>query len=222
MKLARLIADIQPGFCNIADFLFVARFDSEQDEATINQVARKFRVHHFINKNRRGEGWPSGCNDLWFGTMDWIYTHGVAEHIPTYKAILTFEADSAPLHLNWVKSLSDGWDAANTKQFGPIVHAATGLHEHVNGNALFSGDHDYLKWVARDVGGCTPHVGWDYVLRDAFKERGRAAAPMMRSLYRKSTMTEGEYQRNLQEGVAFLHGVKDDSLLRIVRDRYAT
>lgn len=221
MKLSRLIADIQPGFCNQADFLFAARFDTEQDEATINQVARKFRVHHFVNKNRRGEGWPAGCNDLFFGTMDWAYTYGVAEMIPTYKAILTFEADSCPLHPNWVKSLSEGWDAANTKQYGPLIAAAPGLREHINGNCLFSGDMDYLKWIARDVGGCTPHVGWDYVKADAFKERGCKNATMMRSLYRKTTMTEGEYQRNLQEGVSFLHGVKDDSLIRIVRNRYA-
>ena len=217
MKVARLIADLQPGFCDIADFMFVARFDCEQDMKTIEHVSRKFNVHHFINSRFRGAEWPHGCNSLWFGTMDYIFSMTEAKRIPDYKAVLTFEADSSPLSPNWISELSQAWDKANVKVLGAMQ---TNPAPHVNGNALFSCDLPFLKWIARDIAGCTPHAGWDFVLANAFKKKGWADCPAMRSWWGYPTMSKETFDQLGREGVVFFHGCKDDSMVRHVRERF--
>jgi len=218
MKVARLIADLQSGFCEAADFMFVARFDCTQDMKTVEHVSRKFNVHHFINTRHRGAEWPHGCNSLWFGTMDYVYTMSVAKRIPEYKAVLTFEADSAPLSPNWISELSRGWDEAKGKVYGAMQSNPA---PHVNGNALFSADRDFLKWVTRDVGGCSPHAGWDFVLASEFRKRGWADCPKMRSWWGYPTMSEETFNQLSREGVVFFHGVKNCSLVEHVRNRFA-
>lgn len=216
MKVARMIADLEPRMSDIADFLFVSRFDCEHDMPSIQYVATKFNVHHY-RCIRRGEMWPHGCNELWFGTMDWVYGHTMAKRIPAYKAILTFEADAAPLTPNWIQRLSEDWDKAGVKVMGSLLSSPG---RHVNGNAMFSGDHKFLHWVAREVGGCTPQGGWDYVLAPEFEKQGWANCPRMRSWWQTPTLDRERYDALVAEGAVFLHGVKDDSVVGHVRQRF--
>jgi len=214
LALARLMADIQPGMCAEADFLFVNRFDCPPvDVATIKHVSRKFRVHNYRSP-RRGTGWPNGCNELWFGTIEWFYHMAGAKKIPGYKAILTFEADCAPLHKDWVKILSKGWDRLQEKSkiymAGKIV-TGDGIHEHVNGNCLVSGRPEFLKWLVRDVGSAPANVGWDYCMSEQFKQWGWANLPGMECRWGTRTMTGDQLQAEVNRGVVFLHGVKDYS-----------
>lgn len=217
MKVARLIADLQPGFCEIADFMFVARFDCGQDMKTIEHVSRKFNVHHFINHRFRGAEWPHGCNSLWFGTMDRVYTQTVADKFPRYKAVLTFEADAAPMTPHWISALSQAWDKAQAKVLGAFQSAPG---PHINGNALFSCDKSFLKWITRDVGGCSPHGGWDFLMANEFRKKGWADCALMRSWWQLATMPPEVFEDLSRQGVVFFHGCKDDSLLKLVRARF--
>lgn len=217
-KLARLMADLEPGRSDQADLLLVSRFDCTHDVEVIRHVSAKFNTHVYINRFRRGTGWPHGCNDLWFGTMDWLYAESECKRVPDYKAILTFEADSCPLAPNWISQLSAEWDRLQpAKVVGSLLQAPG---EHINGNAMFSGDKAFLKWVARDVGGCTPHGGWDYVLAPEFKKRGWADSPFMRSFWGTKSMGAEQLKGLQVGGVSFLHGVKDDSVIRAVREAF--
>lgn len=216
MKVARLIADLETRHSDKADFLFVSRFDCGHDSDSITYVAKKFNVHTYVNK-QRGKLWPHGCNSLWFGTMDWVFSYGEAERIPPYKAILTFEADACPLTPNWISELSLFWDRVKKKVVGPLLqHPGT----HINGNALFSGDKAFLKWIARDVGGCNPHAGWDYVMASEFKKRGWADCPKMKSWWQTPTSTGETFEELSRQDVVFLHGIKDDSMINHVRKRF--
>ncbi len=216
MNLARLIADLEPRHSDKADFLFVSRFDCAHDMETVKHVSKKFNVHTYINR-QRGQMWPHGCNSLWFGTMDWIFSYGEADRIPPYKAILTFEADCAPLAPNWITELSREWDKAKVKVLGALLKAPG---EHVNGNALFSGDKAFLKWISRDIGGCTPHGGWDYILAPEFKRRGWANSNLFRSWWNTKTVSQETFQDLSKQGAVFFHGCKDESLLGHVRRRF--
>jgi len=216
MKLARLIADLEPRHSEAADFLFVSRFDCTHDEETVKHVSKKFNVHTYVNR-QRGQLWPHGCNSLWFGTMDWVFSYGEAERIPPYKAVLTFEADCAPLMPNWISEISRAWDAAKVKVLGAYQPAPG---PHINGNALFSGDKTFLKWISREVGGCTPHGGWDYVMASEFRRRGWSDCKLFRSWWNTVSVSEETFQQLGREGVAFFHGCKDNSLLEIVRRRF--
>lgn len=219
-EVAQLIADLQPRLSSRADFLFAARFDCEIPMDTVKRVSSKFHVHHFVNRHHRATGWPWGCNSLWFGTMDYAYTYLVEpKRRSEYKAVLTFEADAAPLCPGWIEQLSDAWDDAQPADVvGPLLHHPG---EHINGNAMFSADHDFLHWIARKVTNCRPDGGWDYLLAPRFKERGWANCPMMRSWWQTPTLTRPAYDSLVDSGAVFLHGVKDGSPLRHVRDRFS-
>jgi hypothetical protein len=65
MKLARLLADLQPVHSTTADVLFVSRFDTKHDKQTIDYVSRKFNVYYHVSQ-RREVGWPHGCNGTFF------------------------------------------------------------------------------------------------------------------------------------------------------------
>lgn len=216
MKVARLIADLEPAMSERADFLFISRFDTSQNQATVKHVSRKFHTFTHVNQ-RRGVGWPSGCNDLFFGTMDWVYTFREANKVPNYKAVMLLESDSCPLHSGWIQQMSEGWDRAKANVYGPLLSNGP----HINGNCMMSCEPNFLRWIAREKGGCSPAGGWDYILYHEFKKRGAANAPGMRSWWRCANVTQPTYETLLQQGVYFLHGCKDDSLLNLVRQRHS-
>lgn len=217
MKVARLIADLEQRHSEYADFLFVSRFDCSHDKKTLDYVSRKFNVYSHISR-RREVGWAGGCNGLWFGTMDWIYSVNEAKRFPQYKAILTFEADAVPLSPNWISEISRAWDAGQpTKVMGAMQ---TSPAEHCNGNCLFSGDIKFLKHIARDIGGCSPHAGWDFALRGTFKRLGWKNSPLFRSWWNYPSMTAETYEQLLRENVVFFHGIKNDDTVNHVRRRF--
>lgn len=225
LALARLIADLEPRHNSRADFLFSYRFDCAPSKETEDYVTAKFNSFSWVNRHRRGEGWPGGCNDLWFGTMDRIYDLCQAGQMPRYKAILTFEADCSPLVPHWINSLHEEWDKLSQKgarlaghllQYPPQPR----VRLHCNGNALFSGDSVYLHTVARKIGGCAPNAGWDFALAPKFKELGWADCPAIRSYWNAQTALPPFIERVTNEGCVFLHGVKDHSVLRYVREKH--
>ncbi len=222
MRLAKLVADMQPGKSELADFLFVARFDCGHDMETIKHVSRKFNVFHWISK-RQGTGWPNGCNDLWFGSLEWVQSMMADKKIPAYKAIFTFEADGVPLVTNWINQMSADWDAECKKHDTFVMGAylkAPGPH--INGNCLLSGHPAFLHWIVRKVGGCPPNAGWDYVMYSDFRKWGARDYPKLRSYWGTKTFTEEGFQQLLAQGVVWLHGVKDDSLLDMARKKFVS
>lgn len=220
MRLARFIADLQSERTNLADFLFVSRFDCPHDLDSINYVNRKFNVYHYVSK-RRGTGWPNGCNDLWFGAMEWVQSMMADRKIPAYKAVFTFEADGVPLSPNWINQMSVDWDAECKKHenyvFGALLKAPG---PHINGNAIFAGHPAFLHWVVRKVGGAPPNAGWDFVMYRDFKKWGAHNYPKLKSYWASKTFSEAEFQREIATGTVWVHGVKDDSLLNMAREKF--
>jgi hypothetical protein len=220
MQLARLIADLEDRHCDKADFLLFSRFDTPDDPETTKYVQRKFNVWTGRGR-RRSSGWPHGCNDLWFGTMDWIYTMQEAKKIPQYKAVFTFEADGCPLLPQWINILSQSWDRAQMEKlvyvYGAYLLAPA---PHVNGNAMFSCDREFLHWLTRKVCGVSPHGGWDFLLADEFERWGSGHSKVIKSYWRKDSFTKDEFIKETQAGVAYLHGVKDMSAIRMCRKLY--
>lgn len=220
MRLARFIADLQPGRCNNADFLFVSRFDCGQDGDTIAYVSKKFNVFSYVSK-RRGTGWPDGCNNLWFSSIEWAHSMIKDGKVRPYKALLTFEADCVPLASNWITRLLNEWDkysqAAQLFVLGALLQAPG---PHINGNAMFSGNPAFTHWLVHQVSGAPPTAGWDYVLYRDFKRWGCANLPILKSYWGTKTFTETRFNQELAAGTVFIHGVKDDSLLNLARKKF--
>jgi hypothetical protein len=222
MKVARLIADLEPRHSDQADFLFSARFDCTHDSDTVRYVNGKFNTTTHITRNWRGTGWPFGCNQTWLGTHDFIYDQMNAKKMPAYKAILTLEADACPIRPDWIARLSDAWDSAGVKCLGALIPpgpASTG-GRHINGNALISGDLSFLYTLTRRIGGCHPCGGYDYLLAPFFMEEGWANCSLIRSHWHTPTATDEFLDRLVKEGAVHLHGVKDESVVNYVRRKY--
>lgn len=232
MRVARLIADLESRHSDHADLLFMSRFDcAPADKPTLDYVSQKFNTYSKVCR-RRGTGWGSGCNDLFFGVMDWVYENGIDKRIPAYKAILSFEADSCPLSPYWIGALSAAWDVSQTgrkpvKVFGPLLlepphpQMPKGI-SHINGNAMYAGDMTFLKWISRDIGGCSPHGGWDWILAPDFYRKGWADCPLIKSWWRHKNMTPEIHESLTSQGVVMMHGFKDDSVLNLVRRKFIT
>jgi len=219
MKLARFIADLQPGRCDAADFLFVTRSDCPHDKETLQYVSRKFNIFHHVSR-RAGRGWPAGCNDLWFESMSWIYHMVEARKVPAYKCVFTFEADGVPLIPNWIQLFSADWDLESKKRPTFVMGAyLTAPGTHINGNAIFSCNPALTRWLTKQVSGCHVNAGWDYVLYPDFRRWGACPYSRIRSYWNSKTFPESAYQNELASGTVWLHGVKDDSLLDTSRAR---
>lgn len=204
MRLARMIALNESKFCKSADFLFAARHDADHDPKTVEAVSRRFNVFTYTSR-RFGTGWPHGCNDLWFATMEWA---GCLAAKNGYKAVLTFEADCVPLTDGWIQALSDEWDKCNKFVVGSLQSYPA---PHINGNAMFSAAKPFTEWLTRKIVNVPARHGWDCYLAKAFQQWGWAGSTKIRSLYQKPTLGGVEAEELIAAGVEFLHGVKDES-----------
>lgn len=217
MKLARLLADLEPEHSTQADILFVSRFDCKHDVETEKYVARKFNIYSYTS-TRRGVGWPLGCTSIFFGAIEWIYHKMAGGKIPQYKAVLILGADSVPLRRDWLAQMHMAWDSANkvTEICAAGALIPNPMRDHINGDCcLLSGKLSFLKFLAVNIQ--DGKVGWDWALAPEFKKRGWADFSFVKSLWRCPTFTQEDWDRFVEVGVSWIHGVKDFSLLELSR-----
>lgn len=217
LKLAKYLADLEQRHTDVADFLLVSRFDCQNDPTTVEYLSRKFNTFQYTTR-RQGTGWPHGCNELWFGAMEWAFFMMEAKKIPHYKCMFTCEADGAPVLRDWLDKMSFQWDLLqqNKKVYvaGPLIPGhVTGGWDHINGNCIFSGDFGFLNWLVRKVNGVPANIGWDYVLASEFKRWGWSDMPLMRSYYNRPTFSDEEYNQMLRENLLWVHGDKSGCLI---------
>lgn len=217
MKLARLIADLEPGHCDKADFLFVSRFDSKHDDATVRHVSRKFNVYTHTSK-RRGTGWPMGCNAIFFGMLEWAYHKMAAGMVPHYKSILVLGADGAPLRNDWIEPFVTS-QRPDVFMSGALILDPVNGHDHINGDcALLSGDLKFLKWLTLGIGDVSAHAGWDWVLSADFKRWGWKNLPFVKSVWnRQGRFTQQDWEDEVNLGTVWFHGVKNYDLQNLAR-----
>jgi hypothetical protein len=223
MKLARLLADLEPTHSEDADILFVSRFDCTHDDTTMQAVSRKFNVFKHTSQ-RRGTGWPMGCNSIFFGSLEWVYRKMEAKQIPQYQAVLFLGADGGPLKTGWIQHFVSSWREANKDKkicmAGALIDPQ-GDHPHINGDcALLSGDLSFLKWLTLGVGDVSTVAGWDWVLSSDFSQRGWADFPFVRSLWNKRTpFSEEDWDAEKALGTVWFHGQKGFSLIDMSRKK---
>jgi hypothetical protein len=210
MRNARRIADNEPKFRDDVEMCFVHRFDSSPDAATIDYVSKKMEVSVYKGQ-RRGVGWPGGCNDLWCDLMQEAVRRSRTANWRDAKAIFTFEADCIPIAKNWIDEFHREWDAASAE--GKLVAGAwcdscTPLG-HVNGNAMF-----HLQ-IALKLGlvGCAADMGWDVAFAMAMSPHWKKSG-LIKNLYRAKNVSDVDIRAEWVPGVTpvMVHGVKDLSV----------
>lgn len=219
-KLARLLTDLEPTKTQLADILFISRFDAKHDPALVKYVSKRFNV--FTHRSmRQGTGWPMGCNGLWFGTIEWCYHMIAAKKAPAYRALINMEADCIPLRRDWLAEIRRQWISVSKDR--PVAMAGdiinVGGRDHINANAVISGDLRFLKWMATIAGGHEKRAGWDWYLAGDICRWGWARLPGIKSRWNTPTFTDADWIREVSEGTTLFHGVKDESLLDMARKK---
>lgn len=211
MRLARFIADLEPTRRDDIDFVFIARADCDHDDATVQYVSRKFNVRK-LKCNMRASGHPWGCWVLWYSLMEWFYLGRKSGKLPEYKWIFPFEADCVPISKTWINECHDEFLRLNTS----LVGAET-FHwsEHLNGNLMATSNLDFLSWLIRDVTvtGVPRSEAWDIFLFPKFTQWGVGFSSKIINRCGQRTMEQKEFDWLQKHGWAFVHGVKDDSLM---------
>ena len=211
MRNARRIADNEPAFRQDVEMLLVTRFDAPPpDPVTVDQVRKKMPVSTYRG-TRRGTGWPSGCNDLWFDLMQECVRRSFTPAWNGVNGVFTFEADCIPITRDWIDVLKAEWDRVSAE--GRLVSGAwqdDGSEVgHVNGNAIFA------PGIAFKLGliGCRPDVGWDCAIAPTLEPYWHKSG-LIKNLYRATKLDEKTILRPWTPGVrpVLVHGVKDLSV----------
>lgn len=211
MKVAQLIADIEPQKREEYDVMFSARFDAKHDIPAINRIATKFDC--YTCKTRTAQvGWPAGCNYLWLESMHEIYRRIRAKTLPHYQWILTLENDDCPLTKDWLDCLHAAFMPLGMSVVG---HVIPHLGPHINGNCMFGTHPDFMDAILRVRR--IPNVGWDLHLAPHFRKYGWADIPEIRSIWGTSHLKAPQIEEFIKVGTKMLHGVKDDSVLQWAR-----
>lgn len=212
MKLARLIADIQPEYTREFKILFSARFDAKHDKATMEYVGKKFGVIQHTS-SRREIGWPAGPNGMAHDLFMEAQARLRRGEWDDVDALWLLEADALPLTADWLQRIKREWRdsgklimGAWQREWSPVGH--------INGNMLFS---PTLADRVRGLEGCAPHIPWDTHHAVKFSRHWHKSGQMV-NFYKRTNVTENEIYPP-GEPWCFVHGIKDDSAELIVRRR---
>lgn len=205
MRNARRIADNEPAFRDDVGFCFVTRFGTEHDAATVEHVSKKFNTTTYTS-NRRGSGWPHGCNELACALLQESVGRVKSGEWTNVKAIFLMEADCIPVHREWLNRLHAEWKETENKGkwitgwWGP--YAETG---HINGNFLVTPN---LAKYLPSITGCDARIAWDCAFARVFEPHWRPAN-FLENLYGQRGNLKSQLQNIVDSGVVLIHGVKD-------------
>jgi hypothetical protein len=216
MRLAKLIADIEPKFNEKFDFMFVPRFDAPLDPRTIRYVSRKFNIWSHTS-TRREIGWPAGCNgivhDIFMESVRRVKDGTWAD----IKAVWFLEGDCLPITKDWLAKIEAEWNVAmaNDKLIMGAWQPEWSSVGHINGNMLFS---PHLAMKLGGLEGCPPHMPWDTYHAQKFAPHWHKSGQMV-NFYKKTNVIAGELWPPEGSNWVFVHGVKDDSGYSLVRSK---
>jgi hypothetical protein len=213
-QVAQLACDLLEQPTDQAEVLFVARFDADFPSLHIQQeAAKKFAKMHLWRCTRKGVGFPAGCNEI---------ALGIFEHVQTMEgidAILILEGDCVITRRSWVKELCDEWKriaSAGKLVSGTLQQSGKwggDIEEHINASALW--DSDMLCYLPC-LKSCPPHRGWDHHHGPKIIPYA-VDSPLFKLDYKRNTIGSEEL---FSSGALIYHGVKDDSALKAVREKY--
>lgn len=220
-EVARLLSDLLPSRQQNVEFLFQRRFDCEKpDTGIVHHCEEKFARVHVRRSRRRGVGFPMGCNELAFDLFDFMFCN--RQDFLRVDGVLLIEADCVMLSRAWNHELISEWRRARAA--GKLVCGSfipknfNGGPFHINASAIYRWD--ILKHVPALVGS-PGTVGWDWYHGVRLHPVGYDT-PLIHLDYRRRSIAPGELfsPRKEKKVPVLYHGVKDDSAIRAVRERF--
>lgn len=216
-RTARLIVDVQPERTKKHFVMFAHRFDAEPPSKDLLQyVKQKFDVLPTHKCRRKEIGWPAGCNGIAHDLMMLAQEKRRAGEWHQTDAVWLLESDILPLRRDWLTLIEREWAEARKagKWLMGAWAASHGPQGHVNGNMVF---HPEMCDHIRGLEGSAPHIGWD-VYHSHRLARHWWKSAQMANFYRATNVDYANLWPT-GEPFCFLHGVKDRSGEKLVREK---
>lgn len=224
-RLMQFLPEITPENNQYADFAVIYRFDSTKpDDEVLKALHKSFNNVYVIKGKEHLVGYPNGCNGLWASLVETAYrkhTETATSKPPVwsqYKSVLAIESDCYPLTKDWLQVIDSEWEKHKCSFMGHYLphnfdHTQVG---HINGNAMFV--IDLFKKIPSVAG--TPHgTAWDTYHAKSLSLLGWANTKSIVSIWNTRTINEPGIDAMLSNGCVLLHGVKDDSVIKIMSRR---
>jgi hypothetical protein len=188
--------------------------------SVVNALKSRFDVH-VAKSTHRGTGYPWGSWCLWFSVWEWVARRLRVKGARQYDWVFAFEADCSPAQPQWIEAIDREVCAApkDAMVLGSVVYH----HQmHINGNLVVRPDVRFFNWLLRGVtvAGVPPKAAWDLYLFPEFVKQGVCGLRAIRNACALPTTPPGYLDFCKQEGVFFVHGIKDESLKQVFRERY--
>lgn len=162
LRLARLLADIEPGYRYDVVLLLACRFDVDESAPDIVETkaycSNKFKTWVMRSK-RVATGHPDGCFGLWAGTAENCY-EGLTRGEP-FDNVFFVESEGAPARFDWIDHLKRQHQVTlDCGKFitGPRMVGTQLYPAHVNGTCVM-----YTPFFrnATSLHTCPRGVAWD-------------------------------------------------------------
>jgi len=213
LTLARRIADIESQRRTDVAIEFVLRFDAKPPSPeTIAYVGEKFNVSVY-RCLRRGEGHPSGCNDMvhdYFGKCweRWLRDRVFHDNV---DGVWLFEGDNVPLRKDWLDVMVAEWKEA--REAGKCVLGCWEPYPegvgHINGNMIVAPD---IYGRIKGLEGCPSQIAWDFFHAEKFAPLWFKSKHLI-NLYKQREVAETKlFTKSGAARYANCHGVKDNSV----------
>ena len=214
IKVAKLLAQFagEEHFGH-ADCCIVYRRDCPASKKLESILEECFETVHVHRSSRREVGFPGGSNGVWCDFMD----HSANEHLNKkwgYKFVLTTEVDAIPMAKDWQEKLISEWQE-NLAVVGCWHDNGEFPCGHINGNAMF---HPMISRMSTKFIGCSETRAWDTWFADEFERIGWKKSSLIQNLYRKKELSQKEFSELQKAGCVWLHGVKDDTAINLVKE----
>ena len=217
-RLVRLLANLEPQFSSDTEFLLVSRGGASIGSDSLSLLRSKFTTH--VHQSLRTEtGWPVGCNSVSVAGFQWIL-HRVCLGPSPYKAIFYCAPDSCPLVRDALSYIHRRWASLSSRALPPyfagaLVPPGPDRPVHINSDcSILSTDAQFLSWLFKRCSEEVNNGGWDCLLAEEFRTLwGWHPLSGIRSSWQRPSFHESEWQELRDDGVSWLHGVKDQSLL---------
>lgn len=210
LRLARLMADIEPEHRADLTLVLVRRFDLDEISPdaleTVMHCNAKF-VTYAIRSESVGTGHPDGSNALWDGTMAALAARWRSGDLNS-AWVFTIEADGCPVAPDWARRLMAEHVrtiAAGKDVTGPLMRLP---FAHVNGTLIAS-----LGWWLDHPSLRTTPTGyaWDLHHRETFIAACRPTQEI-KNLYGTRKWSDAQLGPMSNE-TAWIANAKDDSVL---------
>jgi hypothetical protein len=211
MRLARLIADIEPEKRTDVALAFCRRFDmptSQLQADTFEYCSRKFGMIG-VTSPVEATGHPDGCWGLWSGTMEFLAGAWWRGELAV-ENVFTVEPDGVPLRRDWIDRLRAEHAAALSagKRVTGCLTATGGALPHINGSLMAH----LSLWVDRTSLQHTPAgQAWDLFHSVVLTSEARPTS-WIRNIYGAREWSDSALKAMSKE-VAWLASTKDDSAI---------